>query len=117
MKHVVAAAGAPWSGLVCGALSWALNTQINYALVEWSCAAGRNPMPAVAAVFVMTSLAGVVTSWLGWSRFEGPGLRIPEQDGHPHYLMCAISVAAGALFAIVIALQGVAALIIGACQR
>jgi hypothetical protein len=42
---------------------------------------------------------------------------MPEQDGHPHHLVRGISVAAGVLFAIVIALQGVAGLIVGACQR
>jgi hypothetical protein len=94
-----------------------LNTQVNYSLIEWSCAAGWNPVPGIAAFFTVMSLAGAAISWLPWPGFERPGMRIPEQDGHPHQLLCGISVAAGGLFAIVIALQGVAGLIVGACQR
>jgi hypothetical protein len=117
MKHLSLVHGAPWSGLIFGAGSWLLDTQINYALVEWSCAAGTNPVPMIAVFFTVTSLAGAAISWRAWPRFEGPGLRIPEQDGHPHYLICGVGVAAGVLFAIVIALQGIAGLIVGACQR
>jgi hypothetical protein len=91
-----------------------LNTQLNYSLVEWFCAAGWNPVPAIAAIFTVTSLVGSAMSWFAWSR---AGMRMPEQDGHPHHLVRGISVAAGVLFAIVIALQGVAGLIVGACQR
>jgi hypothetical protein len=117
MKNVSFAHGAPWSGLVCGAASWMLNTQLNYSLVEWSCAARWNPLPAIAAFFMVTSLAGAAISWFAWPRLENPGMRLPEQDGHPRHLLCGISVAAGVLFAIVIALQGIAGLIVGACQR
>jgi hypothetical protein len=114
MKHVSLTQGALWSGLALGPLSWMLNTQLNYSLIEWFCAAGWNPVPAIAAVFTVTSLVGSAISWLAWSR---AGMRIPEQDGQPHRLVRGISVAAGVLFAIVIALQGVAGLIVGACQR
>jgi hypothetical protein len=117
MKHVSLAHGAAWSGLVAGPFSWMLNTQVNYSLVEWSCATGWNPVPAIAALFTVTGLAGAATSWFAWPRLERPGIRVPEQDGHPHHLLCGISVAAGILFAIIIALQGVAGLIVGACQR
>jgi hypothetical protein len=114
MKHVSLIHGPVWSGLVAGPFSWMLNTQLNYSLVEWFCAAGWNPVPAIAAIFTVTSLIGSAMSGFAWSR---AGMRIPEQDGHPHHLVRGISVAAGVLFAIVIALQGIAGLIVGACQR
>jgi len=41
----------------------------------------------------------------------------PEQDGHPRQLLSGIGVAAGVLFAIVIALQGVAGLLLEPCVR
>jgi hypothetical protein len=94
-----------------------LNTQVNYSLVEWACAAGWNPVPGIAAFFTVTSLAGAAISWSAWSSFERPGMRIPEQDGHPRQLLSGISVAAGGLFATVIVMQGLAGLIVGACQR
>jgi hypothetical protein len=117
MKHVNLTYGAPWSGLVAGPLSWMLNTQVNYSLVEWFCSAGWNLVPAIAAVFTLTSLAGGAISWFVWPHHERAGMRISEQDGHPHQLVRGISVAAGLLFALVIALQGVAGLIVGTCQR
>jgi hypothetical protein len=117
MKQVFLTHGAPWTGLVCGPVSWMLNTQVNYSLVEWSCAAGWNPVPGIAGFFIVISLAGAAISGFAWPRFDGPGIRIPEQDGHPHRLLCGIGVAAGVLFAIVIAMQGAAGLIVEACQR
>jgi hypothetical protein len=114
MKHVGLSHGPVWSGLVSGPFSWMLNTQLNYSLVEWFCAAGWNAAPAIAAFFTVTSLVGSAISWFASSRAV---IRIPEQDGHPHHFVRGVSIAAGILFAIVITLQGFAGLIVGACQR
>src|SRR5436305_1201307 len=84
---------APWAGLATGPACWALNTQLNYALVPWFCGRGLNVVPVIAAVLVVVSLAGAVWSWLAWSRYEGPGLQVPEQDGRPGYLLSGIGVA------------------------
>jgi hypothetical protein len=44
-------------------------------------------------------------------------MRSPEQDGDPRHLLSGIGVASGLLFAIVIALQGMAAVMISPCLR
>jgi hypothetical protein len=108
---------APWAGLAAGPACWAINTQLNYALVPRFCGRGLNTAPVIAAVLVAVSLAGAVWSWLAWSRYEGPGLQIPEQDGHPGYLLSGLGVAAGVLFALVILMQGLAGLILDPCLR
>jgi hypothetical protein len=111
----VALGGTSWAGLAAGPTAWAVDTQLNYALVPWSCAHGRNIVPAIAAVLALASLLGALSSWLAWRRHGG--LHVPEQDGHPRHLLSGIGTAAGVLFAIVIALQGVAALMVSPCLR
>jgi hypothetical protein len=109
--------GKSWAGLVLGPTCWAISTQLNYALVPWFCARRLDMVPVIAVGLVAISLIGALWSWLAWHRHDGPGIHLPEQDGHPHHLLCGIGVASGVLFAIVIAMQGVAGLILNACVR
>jgi hypothetical protein len=106
-----------WSGLAVGPAAWAIDTQLNYALVDWSCSRGWNLTPAIAAVLAIISLAAATSSLIAWRRYEGPGIPIPEQHGHPRHLLSGIGVAAGVLFAFVILLQGLAALLLEPCLR
>jgi hypothetical protein len=109
--------GVSWAGLALGPGCWALDTQLNYALVDTTCRHGWHVAPVVAAVLVAVSLAGALSSWLAWHRHDGPGMPLPEQDGHPRHLLSGIGVASGVLFALVIAMQGLAALILSPCLR
>jgi hypothetical protein len=113
----VALHGTSWAGLAAGPTAWAVDTQLNYALVPWACAHGRNIVPAIAGGLAVVSLLGALSSWLAWRRHDGPGMRSPEQDGDPRHLLSGIGVASGLLFAIVIALQGMAAVMISPCLR
>src|SRR4051812_73396 len=106
-----------WAGVAIGPAAWAIDTQLNYALVQWACGRAWNPIPVIAGVLVLVSLAGAASSLLAWRRHNGPGMAMPEQDGHPRYLLSGIGVAAGLLFGIVIALQGLAGLLLGPCLR
>jgi hypothetical protein len=109
--------GTSWAGLAVGPSAWAINTQLNYALVPWFCGRGLNVVPVIAGLLVLLSLAGALWSWIAWERHEGPGLHLPEQDGHPRHLLSGIGVALSVLFAVVIAMQGVAGLILDPCLR
>lgn len=106
-----------WAGLALGPASWAMNTQINYALVNWECSGGRNPLGVIATVLAVASLAGALSSWVAWRRHDASGIPVPEQDGHPYRLLAAIGVASGILFAIVIVMQGIAGIFLEPCLR
>jgi hypothetical protein len=108
---------ASWAGLVSGPVSWALNTQINYALVNWECSRGKNPLAVIAAVLTLVSLAGALSSWLAWRRYDPSRFTVPQQDGHPHRLLSAIGVTFGILFAIVIVMQSTAGIFLEPCLR
>jgi hypothetical protein len=103
--------------MVIGPAAWAIDTQLNYAFVEWTCGRAWNPIPAIASVLLLISLAGAALSLLAWRRHDGPGMPMPEQDGHPRHLLSGIGVGAGVLFGVVIALQGLAGLLLGPCLR
>jgi hypothetical protein len=108
---------ASWAGLALGPASWALNTQINYALVNWECSGGKNLLAVIAAVLAVVSLAGALSSWMAWRRYDAWGVPVPEQDGHPYRLLSAIGVGFGILFAIVIVMQGIAGIFLEPCLR
>ena len=98
-----------WSGLVSGAGAWAISTQANYALVLWQCSEHAHPISWIAFALVVTALAGgflSLHSWRNAASDEG-GLR----------LAAGIGTLAGFLFAAVIVLQGMAALIFTGCER
>jgi hypothetical protein len=107
-----------WSGLAVGPAAWALDTQLNYALVDWACGAGSNPVPTISAVLALISLCGAASSFISWQRHEGrTTLESYQHDGDPVQLLSGIGVAAGLLFAVVIALQGFAGLLLEPCLR
>jgi hypothetical protein len=106
-----------WAGLALGPASWALNTQVNYALVNWECSGGKHPIGMIAAVLAVVSLAGALSSWVALRRYDASGVPVPEQDGHPHRLLSAIGVTFGILFAIVIVMQGIAGIFLEPCLR
>jgi hypothetical protein len=108
---------ASWAGLALGPACWALNTQINYALVNWECSGGKNRLGVIAAVLAVVSLAGALSSWVAWRRYDASGVPLLEEDGHPYRLLSAIGVASGILFAIVIVMQGIAGIFLEPCLR
>jgi hypothetical protein len=109
--------GTSWAGLAGGPACWALDTQLNYSLLPWACGAGWSPVPGIAVLLAVLSLGSATSSWLAWRRYGGPGVAVPEQDGHPRQLLAGLGVAAGVLFALGILLQGAAGLLLDPCLR
>jgi hypothetical protein len=68
-------------------------------------------------VLAVVSLAGALSSWMAWRRYDAWGVPVPEQDGHPYRLLSAIGVGFGILFAIVIVMQGIAGIFLEPCLR
>jgi hypothetical protein len=109
--------GKSWAGLAAGPACWAIGTQLNYALVPQACGGGSSIFAIIATALGIISLAGALWSWFAWGRDRAPGLHMPKQDGHPHDLLCGLGVGSGVLFAMVVAIQGVASLILDPCLR
>jgi len=110
-------AGVPSAGLFAGAAAWLVSTQLNYALVTWICANGMSwIVPATAAVLTAMSLAGGFLSWRAWGVADLSSAE-DSTNAQPRRLLAGIGMLSAVLFALVIALQGSAALVLHGCER
>jgi hypothetical protein len=104
--------GVSWAGLVSGPGAWALSTQLNYALVPWDCPRQLGIVPWTAALLVLFALAGGALSW--------QAVRRPDAAARPartERFIALIGLGAALLFALIVALQGSAALVFSGCER
>jgi hypothetical protein len=95
-------AGLTWAGIAAGPGAWAVSTQANYALSPWPWAHRLAVVPIVAAVLTVIALAGAALSWRALTTHA-----VSTQQ------FVALGVLAGLLFAAVIALHGVAGMVLG----
>jgi hypothetical protein len=104
------------AGIWLGAGAWLASTQLNYALVPWSCAHG-NVVPFVALALALIAATGGALSWRGLA--GSPARRSLENPhgGQPRRMLAILGVALAALFGLVIVLQGTAAFVVGGCLR
>jgi hypothetical protein len=109
------ARGIPWAGLALGPGAWIVSTQANYAAVPWICATRINFIPVFALTLILVALAGALLSWRSY-RIE-PEPPTDGAGGVPRHLLAFMSVLLGLLFALVIATQGAAALVLTGCER
>jgi hypothetical protein len=109
--------GLPSAGLYAGPAAWFVSTQANYSLVPWVCAHKIPVIPFLAAVLVVVCLFG---GFLSWRAFAVAG-SIPRPDttgaGRPHRFVAALGIMMAVLFALVIAVQGVAGVVFDGCER
>lgn len=109
--------GVSWAGIATGPAAWAVSTQGNYAYALWACGSRASLIPYDAAVLTLVALAGGLLSWRAW-RSRDPARELIEQPlGRPHRLLAGVGVLASLLFAAVIALQGLAAVLLTGCER
>jgi hypothetical protein len=106
--------GTSWGGLLSGPLAWALSTQLNYALVPWQC---NRQVPVVfplALLLAVFSLLGGALSWR--AKRQGSAFK-PERTRATERFVADLGILAALLFALVIVMQGSAALILDECLR
>jgi hypothetical protein len=108
--------GVSWAGLVAGPGAWAVSTQLNYALADWSCRHDPRLIPIAATVLTLAALAGGFLSARAW-RASGPDQSRLESDGAPRRFLAGTSLMLAVLFAIVIMTQGTAAFLLDGCER
>lgn len=108
-------AGTSWGGLLAGPLAWGVSTQLNYALVEWQCEHRLPVIPLAAAVLVLLAMAGGALSWRAW-RSGGASFK-SEREPETERFVAMLGMLTAALFALVVAMQGMASLILDECTR
>ena len=107
--------GTSWGGLFSGPLAWAVSTQLNYSLVHWQCNRQVQVVLPIALALVVLSLLGGVLSWRA-KRRDGAAFK-PDRTRSTENFVANLGVLSSMLFALVIILQGSAALILDWCMR
>ena len=105
-----------WAGVALGPLAWGVNLQGIYALAHFSCERTRLSGTVLSVALALVALAGTAISartlrhkaGAEWSDAEGGG---------PRTFMAWLGVGSGVLFALVIANQLAASLMISPCLR
>ncbi|ESW73058.1 hypothetical protein NKH34_01975 [Mesorhizobium sp. M1148] len=107
--------GTSWGGLLSGPMAWAISTQLNYALVPWQCNRQVPVVLPVALVLAVLSLLGGALSWR--AKRQGGAAFKPERTRSTEQFVADLGMLAALLFALVIIMQGSAALILDECLR
>jgi uncharacterized membrane protein YidH (DUF202 family) len=105
-----------WAGVALGPLAWGINLQTVYALAHFSCEKTRLSGGIVSAILVIVALAGTAISARAVRR-GAEAEWLDPQGGGPRTFMAWLGVGTGVLFALVIANQLAASLMIGPCLR
>lgn len=107
--------GTSWGGLLSGPLAWAVSTQLNYALVHWQCNRQVPIVLPIALALALLSLLGGALSWRA-KRHGGAAFKPQRTRGTEHFV-ADLGILSALLFALVIIMQGSAALILDGCLR
>lgn len=105
-----------WAGVALGPLAWGINLQGVYVLAHFPCESTRISGAILSGVLAVVALAGTAISARAVRR--GAGAEWADaQGGGPRTFMAWLGVGSGVLFALVIANQLAASLMISPCLR
>ncbi|AEH88789.1 MULTISPECIES: hypothetical protein [Mesorhizobium] len=107
--------GTSWGGLLSGPMAWAISTQLNYAIVPWQCNRQVEVVLPSALMLVVLSLLGGALSWR--AERQGGAAFKPERTRSTEQFVANLGMLSALLFALVIVMQGSAALILDECLR
>ncbi|MBV8701086.1 hypothetical protein [Bradyrhizobium sp.] len=105
-----------WAGVALGPLAWGINLQGVYTFAHFSCEKTRLSGAILSIVLAIVALAGTTVSARAVRRSAGAEWA-DAQGGGPRTFMAWLGVGTGVLFALVIANQLAASLIISPCLR
>ncbi len=108
--------GLSWAGLASGPLAWAVSTQLNYVLPSWQCAHRAYPVPWIALALAVVAAGGAWLSLGAYRTAMANPVGLPRKPRSERFVSL-IGLAAGALFAVGILLQGFAGLVFVGCER
>ncbi|WP_245420497.1 MULTISPECIES: hypothetical protein [unclassified Mesorhizobium] len=92
-----------------------MSTQLNYALVPWQCNRQVPVVLPVTLLLVLLSLLGGALSWQ--AKRQGGAAFKPERMRSTEDFVANLGMFSASLFALVIVMQGSAALILDGCLR
>lgn len=102
---------APWTGLLVGPIAWAAHHQIGSDIVYLRCTPADAPVGAALGAFCF--IASAAAAWLSWtSRKTG---QASEHAVEMRRFVAWMGAAAGGLFALAIAFQTAATLLVTPC--
>jgi hypothetical protein len=107
----------PWAGLMAGPAAWAISTEANYALANWTCVARLNVIIVLSILLVLIALFGAFVSWKAWKTFPRDVSLDESTSYQPRRFVAASGIFLGVLFALVTATQGSASLVLSGCVR
>ena len=105
-----------WAGVALGPIAWAINLQGIYILAHFSCERTTASGAIVSAILAVVSLAGTLISARAVRR-SAQAEWCDARGGGPRTFMAWLGVGSGVLFALVIANQFAASLMISPCLR
>jgi uncharacterized membrane protein YidH (DUF202 family) len=105
-----------WAGVALGPLAWGINLQALYSFAHFSCEKTRMSGAILSTTLIIVALAGTATSARAVRRGAGAEW-VDAQGGGPRTFMAWLGVGTGVLFALVIANQLAASLMISPCLR
>jgi protein-S-isoprenylcysteine O-methyltransferase Ste14 len=99
---------APWAGLVGGALAWSLHHQVSSDALHFGCDTEVGPLAVAGGVLALfVALAG------GWMSWRASGADAPSG----HRFVGRMTALCAGIFALVIAMQIIASLLVPTCAR
>ena len=105
-----------WAGVALGPVAWGINLQGVYAFAHYSCEKTQLSGTLMSIVLAIVALAGTAISARAVRRSAGAEWA-DAQGGGPRTFMAWLGVGSGVLFALVIANQLAASLMISPCLR
>jgi len=105
-----------WAGVALGPAAWAVSTQTLYTISAQACARSSPATIILAALLIIVAAAGTVISLLA-IRHDAAAEWADAQGGRARNFMAWLGVGAGVLFALVIANQLAAVVMISPCLR
>ena len=105
-----------WTGVSAGALAWAGDLGVSYALVKWTCSTQRELLLlAITPIALGVAAAGAVVSWLAL-RQTSPDARTDGGDPRERArFMAILGLAANAFFALAILAEAIPRWVLDAC--
>ncbi|MER9331516.1 hypothetical protein [Mesorhizobium sp. M0488] len=92
-----------------------MSTQLNYSLVHWQCNRQVPIVLPIALALALLSLLGGALSWR--AKRQGGAAFKPQRTRGTEYFVANLGILSALLFALVIIMQGSAALILDGCVR